>query len=254
MKQYGLIGFPLTHSFSPNYFKQLFAKKKLDDYRYDAYEIDSLNQLESLIHSHQLLGINVTIPYKKSILPFLHFIHPAALRIGAVNCIYIDHAKGKPRLIGFNTDYIGFSQTLTPHLRRHHKKALILGSGGSSSAVQYALSKLHIPFQVVSRASLLSKQYISYHQLTSEYIDAHKLIINTTPLGMYPDMDKAPDIPYEAISTKHLLYDLIYNPSETLFLARGKTHGAQTLNGYDMLSRQADESWHIWQTTSVFWD
>lgn len=252
MKQYGLIGFPLLHSFSPDYFAKLFAREKRKDCRYDAYEISSISMLLNLIRKKKLLGMNVTIPYKQTVISLLDYLHPAALRIGAVNCVKIDRRHNRLHMIGFNTDYLGFRQTFIPCLTSAHTKALVLGSGGSSLAVRYVLKKENIPYLLVSR--LASANTISYNDLTPEMVNMHTVIINTTPVGMFPETNFSPSIPYEGISSNHLLYDLIYNPAETIFLQEGRRRGAKIINGYEMLCSQAEESWKIWQSDSVFWE
>lgn len=239
MEQYGIIGFPLTHSFSPFYFTEKFALEKLDC-AYDAYPIDSISQLPGLIKAKpELCGLNVTIPYKTAVIPYLDYISESAKEINAVNCVKIVEGK----LYGFNTDHFGFTETLKPLLNKEMNKALVLGTGGSSKAVCYALSQLGIEYKLVSASG---KGDLSYNELTEEILQEHQLIVNTTPLGMFPETDQCPDIPYQFLSEKHMLYDLIYNPKETLFLLKGKEHKTAIKNGYKMLIAQADKSWEIW--------
>jgi len=239
-KEYGIIGFPLMHSFSPAYFADKFAKAGIDA-AYLAYPLETIDMFPAFIDSHPgITGLNVTIPHKQSIIKYLDELHTDAEEIGAVNCIDIRDGKR----IGYNTDVIGFERSLQPLLKAHHVRALVLGTGGSSLAVRQALVKLGISYQKVSR--IASYDTISYEQITPEVIEEHTLIINTTPLGMYPHVDSYPDLPYEAMIGKHLLYDLIYNPEETKFLAKGKQYGAAVKNGYEMLILQAEASWEIW--------
>ncbi|MFN4246467.1 MAG: shikimate dehydrogenase [Flavipsychrobacter sp.] len=237
---YGLIGYPLSHSFSPAYFNNKFATENIDG-RYDAYAIPSVEDLKTLLQEHpQLKGLNVTIPYKEQVLPLLNEIDAAAREIGAVNCIKIEVGK----LIGYNTDHIGFVESLKPLLQPQHTHALILGTGGAAKAVMYALKQLGIKHKTVSRIG----GDMQYADVDEEIMDKYRLIINTTPLGMYPAINTAPEIPYQFIDSSHLLYDLVYNPEETLFLKKGKQKGATIKNGYEMLILQAEASWQIWNT------
>lgn len=237
---YGLIGYPLTHSFSPAYFTKKFAGFGIDA-TYQAFPIQDIGQLKVLLATHpQLAGLNVTIPYKQAVIPYLHELDATAAKTQAVNCI--DIQKGK--LKGYNTDVTGFQRSLEPLLQPHHNAALILGSGGSARAVAWVLTNLHIPFIKVSRTGRSSA--IAYPDLTKEIITDHPLIINCTPLGMHPEVNAAPDIPYHHLTDRHLLYDLVYNPEETLFLSKGRQHGTATKNGLEMLHLQADASWDIW--------
>jgi shikimate dehydrogenase len=241
MALYGLIGYPLTHSFSPAYFHNKFEKLGIDA-TYKAFPLAHISDLPALIEQYpEMEGINVTIPYKELVIPYLDAIDPAAKLIEAVNCI---HIKDGVRT-GYNTDYLGFMQSLKPLLKHQHTHALILGSGGASKAVQYAMQQLGIMYKLVSRSG---ENDYTYLQLTDEIIDSHKLIINTTPLGMYPNTDICPLLPYNAIGYQHLLYDLVYNPTESKFLLMGKKQKAATKNGYEMLILQADASWDIWNS------
>lgn len=238
---YGIIGYPLSHSFSPAYFKKKFAALQITA-TYQSYPLQDISELPGFLEAHpEIEGLNVTIPYKESVLPFLHEVDETAAAVGAVNCISIKEGHKK----GFNTDVIGFEQSLIPLLTSKHSQALILGTGGSSKAVAFVLSELGIPFQKVSATN--APDSLSYNTLTPELVNAHKLIVNTTPLGMYPAIDAAPPIPYSSIGSHHLLYDLIYNPDETQFLLRGKAQGATIKNGFEMLKLQADASWKIWK-------
>lgn len=239
--QYGLIGYPLTHSFSPGWFTEKFAREAIDAI-YKAYPLEHVEDLEDLLANYPLRGLNVTIPYKKSVIDLLDELDEAANAIGAVNCIDIRHGIRK----GYNTDIIGFEQSLRPLLKPQHTSALVLGTGGAAKAVQYVLDKLAIAYRLVSRAA--HESVITYAELDDELIHQHTLIINTSPLGMMPDLHSRPDIPYNAIGEQHLLYDLIYNPAETEFLRLGREHGAGTKNGYEMLVLQAEASWAIWNS------
>ena len=238
--QYGLIGFPLTHSFSPAYFKMKFAAQHIDAV-YELYPMPVINELPVLLEANPgIVGLNVTTPHKESVIRYLQSLDTAAAVIGAVNCIVIKDGI----LRGYNTDATGFEQSLNPLLKPHHTQALILGSGGSSKAVAYTLGQLGIPFRKVSRKKMQGSY--TYDELTADLIRQHRLIINTTPLGMYPLIDAAPPIPYDAITSQHLCYDLIYNPEETKFLALAKAQDATIKNGFEMLQLQAEASWEIW--------
>ncbi|RFS20976.1 shikimate dehydrogenase [Chitinophaga silvatica] len=241
MKLYGLIGYPLGHSFSKGYFKEKFEKEHITDCQYENFPIPNISDFPALLLQHpDLCGLNVTIPYKEVIIPYLDKLTPAAEKIGAVNCIDIrDGVK-----TGYNTDVIGFTESLKPLLKAHHTHALILGTGGAAKAVMYALEQLGIDATIVSRQS--TNRAVGYEQLTPALLDKHTVIINTTPLGMFPDLDSCPAIPFEHITNRHLLYDLVYNPITTTFLQRGAAKGASTKNGYEMLVLQAEASWEIW--------
>lgn len=240
MRTFGLIGFPLTHSFSVNYFTDKFQRENISAARYYNYPIQNIGDVLQVFERENLCGINVTIPYKETIIPFLDELDSSASGVGAVNTVVLRDRKK----IGYNTDVYGFENSLRPLLREHHNKALILGTGGSSKAVAYVLKKLGIKFQFVSRTQ--KENTISYRDLKPQTILEYKLIINTTPVGMFPETQDAPDIPYSFITSQHLLFDLIYNPSETEFLKRGKQQGAQIKNGLEMLHLQAEKSWTIW--------
>jgi shikimate dehydrogenase len=241
MRQFGLIGYPLSHSFSKEYFAEKFQRDDITDCNYEVFPLEKIQDFVGLCEQHKnLVGLNVTIPYKERIIPFLEELNDEAAAIGAVNTI--SFAGGKK--IGFNTDCYGFEMSLEPLLKSYHTSALILGTGGASKAVEYVLKKLGISFQYVSRHE--SANAIRYDALDERIILHSTLIINTTPLGMYPNIENSPDIPYGFITDKHLLYDLIYNPEETQFLKEGKKRGAQTKNGLEMLYLQAEKSWKIW--------
>jgi len=242
MRQFGLIGYPLSHSFSQKYFTDKFEKEGLaGEYRYQAYPIKTIAELPRLLQSNPSLeGLNVTIPYKEQVLRYLTEQGPIVQQVGACNCIRIKDGK----LTGYNTDVLGFEQSLRKHLQPHHKKALILGTGGAGKAVEYVLQQKGIRYRYVSRKP--SVNHFSYEQVTPAVLAEYKLIINTTPLGMYPNTTQAPPIPYGALTAEHYLFDVIYNPATTLFLQQGAQRGAAIQNGLDMLIIQADESWKIW--------
>ena len=241
MKMYGLIGFPLSHSFSKGFFQEKFEKENITNCRYENFPIPGISQFTTLLEQHpELNGINVTIPYKEAVIPFLDELSKAAAQIGAVNCIHIKDGKRK----GYNTDVIGFTRSLQPLLQSHHTHALVLGTGGAAKAVMYALEELGISYTVVSRQA--ANGAIAYASLDQAAMETHTLIINTTPLGMYPKVDTFPGIPYQYITSRHLLYDLVYNPAETSFLQKGAAQGAVIKNGHEMLILQAEASWQIW--------
>lgn len=246
MRHFGLIGFPLSHSFSKGYFANKFLTENILA-KYDNYPIESIELLTNLWNNNpSLKGLNVTIPYKKLVIPFLH--HPSSVvqSIQACNCIKLHEGA----FYGYNTDVIGFEQSLLPYLQPQHQKALIFGTGGAAAAVEWVLTKLGITYQFVSRTT--SEGCITYESLSPEIIAEHTLIIQTSPLGMFPNVDEAPIIPYDAITSKHHLYDLVYNPAETKFLALGAAQGATTQNGLEMLHLQADASWEIWNSEMPF--
>lgn len=250
MRFFGLIGKSLEHSFSPVFFKEKFKNEGINDCFYNLYPLKNIDEFNQLIGDFsELTGLNVTIPYKQEIIPFLDEIDENAKEIGAVNTVKFEWNNSKLKLTGFNTDYLGFIDSIRPLLKDHHKTALVLGTGGSSMAVVFALKKLGINFTKVSR-NPKNDDVLSYKSLTEENILNHKIIINTTPLGTFPDISKFPDIPYHAISKEHLLYDLTYNPRQTAFLKKGLTKGAKTENGFNMLIRQAEYSWKIWNDIS----
>ena len=243
MKNFGIIGFPLKNSFSRNLFNEKFEKEKIDAY-YDLYPIESIEMFSELISKTQFSGMNVTIPYKQAVIPYLTALDETASEIAAVNVIRFEHsADGSQRTIGYNSDVIGFEHSLLPLLKPYHKKALVLGTGGASKAVAYVLRKNGIEFTFVSRSK--TDGQLTYDELTQEIIEANPLIINTTPLGMYPP-ESCPDIPYEYLTDKHLLYDLVYNPEKTVFLEKGEKQGATIKNGMEMLYGQAQAAWEIW--------
>ena len=244
MKKFGLLGYPLGHSFSKNFFNEKFHSEGIDA-EYLNFEIPSITEIQSvLLGNPELSGLNVTIPYKEQVIPYLDEIDPDAAAIGAVNVIRIIRQKGKVKLKGYNSDIIGFMESIEPLLESHHKKALILGTGGSSKAIFHGLKKLGIEAKFVSRTP--KQGMFTYEDLTSEVMDEYKVIVNCTPVGMYPRADEYPNIPYQYITPNHLLYDLLYNPNTTLFMKKGADKGAVTKNGLEMLLLQAFASWDIW--------
>lgn len=244
MKKYGLIGYPLGHSFSKNYFNEKFHSENIDA-EYLNFEISNIKDINTVLLSNpELVGLNVTIPYKEQVIPYLDEVDPDAAAIGAINVIRIIRQKGKTRLIGYNSDIIGFMQSIEPLLEPQHKKALILGTGGSSKAIFHGLKKLGVEAKFVSRTPKAGM--FTYDELTPEVMDEYKVIVNCTPVGMYPRADEYPNIPYECLTPNHLLYDLLYNPNTTLFMKKGADKGAVTKNGIEMLLLQAFAAWDIW--------
>ncbi|HKZ65107.1 MAG TPA: shikimate dehydrogenase [Chitinophagaceae bacterium] len=241
MRQFGLIGYPLAQSFSQKFFTEKFEKENLADCRYDAFSIPSIDDLPDILKTNpELCGLNVTIPYKEQVLSFLDEKSALVKKIKACNCIKIKNGK----LTGHNTDAPAFEQSFKEKLQPHHTKALILGTGGAAKAVEYSLKQLNISYKYVSRKP--SAKSFSYEQLTDALMQDYTLVINTTPLGMHPNIIEAPQIPYHALTPKHYLFDVVYNPSKTLFLQKGEKQGAAIKNGYEMLVLQAEESWKIW--------
>lgn len=242
MKLYGLIGFPLSHSFSKKYFTEKFEKEEIKDSAYELFEIDMIEKLRDVLEDNEenLLGLNVTIPYKQEVMPFLDEIDEAAAEIGAVNVIKLQDGKLK----GYNSDYYGFKASLENFLEGTLPKALILGTGGASKAVERALKDLGIEAQYVSRKN--SEGILDYQQVADK-IGEYKLIINTTPLGMYPNTDACPDLPYHKMDESYFLFDLVYNPEETLFMKKGRENGAKAIHGMEMLIGQAEKAYEIWE-------
>ncbi|MGI6223452.1 MAG: shikimate dehydrogenase family protein [Prevotella sp.] len=244
MDKYGLIGYPLGHSFSISYFNEKFENEHINA-KYINFEIPSIEGLtEVLERNPELRGLNVTIPYKEQVMKYLDAISPEAEAIGAVNVIRVTHKGNKISLKGFNSDVIGFTQSIEPLLEPSQKKALILGTGGAAKAINYGLKSLGLQTQLVSRTK--KEGAITYEWLTPKLVKEFNVIVNCTPVGMYPHADECPKIPYEAMDTHTLLYDLIYNPDETLFLKRGRERGATVKNGLEMLLLQAFASWEFW--------
>jgi shikimate dehydrogenase len=245
MDKYGLIGYPLGHSFSISYFNQKFMDEEIDAV-YENFEIPTIDLLPEVLDSNpNLKGLNVTIPYKQKVIPFLDNISPEARAIGAVNVIKVIHEGGDIKLKGYNSDVIGFTQSIEPMLERYHKKALILGTGGASKAIDYGLKSLGLETVFVSRFE--RPDTIQYQRITPDVVQEYNVIVNCTPLGMYPHTDECPLLPYEAMDSHTILYDLIYNPDETLFMKRGAERGANVKNGLEMLLLQAFVSWDMWQ-------
>ncbi len=245
-RHYGLIGFPLSHSFSGEYFTQKFKKMGLTLSRYDLFPIQNIHDTIQLINQDEyLMGLNVTIPFKKSVIPLLNSLSQEALEVGAVNTIRIERENKKIITIGYNTDAYGFAQSIKPFLESHHHRALILGNGGGANAVKFVLNKLGIDFFVVTRNPKL-KNEIDYSQLNETIVKNHFFVINTTPLGMFPNTNEFPLFPYEHLTLSHLAVDLIYNPEKTVFLNNAEKMGAKILNGKSMLLLQADKAFEIW--------
>lgn len=243
MKLYGLIGFPLGHSFSKQYFTEKFKAEGLDC-RFENFSIERIELLEQILKENPTLeGLCVTIPYKEKVIPYLNELSEEVKHIGACNSIHIKNGQ----LTGYNTDTAGFEKSLHTRLQAHHTNALILGTGGAAKAIEYVLQRNNITSKKVSRTR--TPEVITYNDLTEEDISSNTLIINASPLGTYPNSDAFPPIPYEGITPNHLLFDLVYNPPKTIFLQKGEAKGAAILNGYDMLLEQAEESWRIWNTT-----
>jgi shikimate dehydrogenase len=246
MRLFGLIGFPLSHSFSGKYFEKKFAAEKITDAEYRLFPFENISDIRQFAEQQkELQGFNVTIPHKINILPYLDIISEEAASIGAVNCVKIDRNASGITLTGYNTDTYGFQEALIPQLQPFHKNALVLGTGGASKAVCYTLQTLGINYTLVSR-SPNSENTLTYPQIDENILNHNLLIINTTPIGMYPDIENCPSIPYRFLTKKHLLYDLIYNPAETKFLQLGRERGVTTINGQKMLELQAEKSWEIW--------
>ncbi len=250
MKKFGLIGYPLSHSFSQKYFTEKFKKEGVSDCVYTNYPLESIEQLPELLDSNpELIGLNVTIPYKEKVLVFLSDIDADAQEIGAVNTIKIDWVDGQRHLTGYNTDVYGFRLPLEEVLSSVHERALILGTGGAAKAVNWVLKSKGIQTRFVSRRPK-SEDDFSYEMLNEAIISDYKIIVNTSPIGMHPNMDACPDIPYEGISKQHILYDLIYNPEQTLFLKNGAKKEATLLNGLPMLYLQAEKAWQVWNRSN----
>jgi shikimate dehydrogenase len=246
MKLFGLIGYPLTHSWSALYFDRKFKSLHLPDYEYRLFPLRNVNEFSELLcENPQIVGLNVTLPYKISILPFLDQLSPEAREAGAVNCIKVSKCSGNTITKGFNTDVFGFIQSFRHLLAKNHSNALILGTGGASKAVVYALEQLGIQSRLVSR-NPNSENSLDYNEVTKAILSEYAIIINATPIGMYPETGAFPLLPYQFIDNRHLLIDLIYNPEETVFLKRGRDAGARTKNGLEMLHLQADQSLNIW--------
>ncbi len=242
MKKLGLIGYPLQHSFSKKYFSQKFEKEGIKNWKYLNFEMKNINQFPSILKKNpDLIGLNITIPYKEKILKYTDWQSPEVIKTGAANTLKICQGKIK----AYNTDIYGFEQSFKALLKDYHKQALILGTGGASKAIAYVLEMLNIPFKFVSR-NPVSNNILSYEQLDKNIITNYQIIINTTPVGTFPDIDKKIKIPYDFITKNHLFYDLIYNPDKTAFLKTAEKKGASIINGLKMLHLQAEKAWEIW--------
>lgn len=245
MNLYGLIGYPLGHSFSKQFFTEKFLKEGWKDCIFENFSIPSIEEFPLILQqNNNLKGIAVTIPYKQEVLSFVTESSDEVIFIGAANCIKITGNKLK----AYNTDIIGFEKSFTPSLKPTHKKALILGTGGASKAVQYVLDKLGIDYLLVSRSQIIAQGYCSYPMLSEEIMNDYQIIINCSPVGTFPNENNCPDIPYQFITANHYLYDLVYKPDKTLFLQKGEEKKAQIKNGYEMLIIQAEANWAIWNT------
>ena len=243
MRKFGLIGYPLSHSFSQKFFTGKFAREHIADCVYENFPLKSISEITALLqHEKELFGVNVTIPYKEQVVPFLHWKNNVVERTGACNCIKINAGI----LHGYNTDVIGFEKALLEQLKSHHRHALILGTGGAAKAVEYVMQELGIDYLIATRKKEISDKQINYDDIDKSLIQSHTLIINTTPSGMFPKVDECPNIPFQFLTPGHYLFDLVYNPAKTLFLQRGEQHGATIKNGEEMLVIQAEESWKIW--------
>lgn len=243
-KIYGLIGFPLIHSFSQNYFNQKFEAEGIKA-RYLNFELPDIGDFMEVISEYPTLaGLNVTIPYKEQVIPYLNELDEDAAKIGAVNVIKIIRNKGSLKFKGYNSDIIGFTDSISPLLNERRKKALVLGTGGASKAVVRGLENLGVATTLVSRSA--REGVITYEELTPEVMAENLIIVNTTPLGMYPHVDECPDIPYDCLTKEHLCYDLLYNPDVTMFMRKAEEYGAETKNGLEMLLLQAFAAWNIW--------
>ncbi len=250
MITFGLIGKVLVHSFSKKFFTEKFSRENMEA-TYELFEMPSASELPVLIQNQHPMGLNVTIPFKQDVLPFMDALDPTAAKIGAVNTIkFFYEPDGNYRLKGFNTDVIGFENSLKPLLQPWHKQALILGTGGASLAVAYVLEKLGIAFKYVSRTG--KNGGFTYEQLTPEVLRSYLLVVNCSPVGTFPNIHQCPALPYEALTPQHLLFDLVYNPELTLFCEKGQQQGAVTQNGLQMLVGQALASWKIWNSKEKF--
>jgi shikimate dehydrogenase len=245
--KFGLIGQSLSHSFSRDFFTKKFAAMGLSDHSYDLYELKTIDELPALVADEfELAGLNVTIPYKIAVKSYLDSLSPEAAAVGAVNTLKITRTGGKPILKGYNTDVYGFGMSIKPFLESHHQRALVLGNGGASKAVQFVLTKLGIDFNVVTRNP--AHNQLGYDDLNENVVKHHFFVVNTTPVGMSPHTDACVNFPFTCVGEKHFFVDLIYNPVETVFLRKAKQAGARILNGINMLHLQAEKAWEIWKT------
>ncbi len=248
MPKYGLIGKSLEHSFSPTYFAQKFKQLNREDCSYSAFPLDQIESLKALVYQQGLAGFNVTIPYKSAIIPLLYRIDDSALKVGAVNTVKVIWKDKTFQMEGYNTDIIGFRDSLLPFLKAQHQNALILGSGGASKAIKVVLDELSVESMIVSRDQ---RHDLTYADLDKDTLAAHTLLINCTPLGTAPHVNEMPAIPWQALTKAHLVYDLVYNPQESMLLQKAKSKEAQTKNGLEMLHLQADAAWEIWTSTHI---
>ena len=247
MRKFGLIGYPLTHSFSQRFFTEKFEREGIAGCVYTNFSLSSIEALPAVLTDTEICGLNVTIPYKEKVLDYLDDLSPVARAIGACNCIRIE----SERIVGHNTDVVGFERSLLPLIIDRyypHPRALILGRGGAAKAVEYVVNRMGLEYRMVTRGVKKDPADLHYEELDEAMVSRYQLIINTTPLGMYPHVDECPPLPYEAIGSDHILFDLIYNPATTLFLQKGEERGAKVKNGYEMLVLQAEESWRIWNS------
>ena len=242
MRLFGLVGYPLSHSFSKKYFDEKFVQQGINDCSFENFSIENISLLQNILDDANLNGLAITIPYKKAVLQFLDESSDAVKQMGACNCIKIKNGKR----YGFNTDVIGFEKSFSKYLLPQHKKALILGTGGAAAAVEFVMKKLNIPYQLVSRKKDADGKVLVYEELSETLLNNHQIIINCSPIGTYPKVDEAPAIPYQFINQQHYFFDLVYNPAETKFLQLAKQQGAIVQNGYEMLVLQAEENWKIW--------
>ena len=243
--KFGLLGKDISYSFSRKYFSEKFEKLGLNNFKYSNLDIPEIEEFPFLLYHREdeYQGINVTIPYKESVMRYLHEIDEEAKIIGAVNTIKVTNDN---KLFGYNTDFYGFQKSIEPFIKDHHKKALILGTGGASKAIAYALQKMNIAYKFVSRS--VAEDKFLYSMLNQQVLEEYTVIINCTPIGTFPNVDESPNIPFEFITEKHLLFDLIYNPEQSKFLKEGLKRGAAIKNGYEMLELQAEKSWEIWNS------
>ncbi|WP_163707107.1 shikimate dehydrogenase family protein [Mangrovibacterium lignilyticum] len=249
MKTYGLIGYRLGYSFSKGFFTEKFEKENLDAHEYVNFELDSIDEFLGIFEANDhIAGLNCTIPYKQQIMPFLDEIDEEAAVVGAINTVKIIRSESGVKLKGYNTDIYGFENALKPMLNEKHKKALILGTGGASKAIKYILNKLGLEYVSASIEEQLNEGEIRYDQIDETLLQEYLVVINATPLGTFPKVDSCPSIPYECITADHVLFDLVYNPEETLFMKKGKAQGAAVKNGLEMLHGQAIKAWEIWNS------
>ena len=244
MRLFGLIGYPLSHSFSKKYFDAKFIQEGIQEAYFENYSIENIALLENILKNPDLKGLAVTIPYKRAVLEYLDTVSDSVQEMGACNCVKIEDGK----YLGFNTDIIGFEKSFTKLWLPQHQQALILGTGGAASAVAFALKKLNIPYRFVSREKDPEGKKMGYEELNETVLTEYQIVINCSPLGTYPKIEEAPPIPYQYVNRNHYFFDLVYNPAETKFLYLAKQQGAIVQNGYEMLTLQAEENWAIWNS------